>query len=410
MKNASASIYLDTLRIKKNGKCSLKVRIYHERKYSYLETGMDLTEVEFNAVMTNERRNDQQKKYLKVISAFEDKANDILKIMPVYNLELFKEMYFEDENVYKSASFEFNKYIQRLRENENIATALNYECALKSLELFNPKFSFADVTVSFLKKYEKQMILKGRSKTTISMYLRCLRTIYNRQKIDKSIYPFGKSSDDKYQLPTKPTIKKALTLDEISKIFNYPVKPGSTMERSKDYWMFLYLSNGMNVKDFCLLKWSNIDGNILNYQRAKTESNTKDSKLISVALKPETWDIINKWGVRSIMKDAYVFPHLTGEMTPERQRAIYQQLTKTINKYIKRISKEVGIDKNVTTYFARHSFATVLKRSGANIAMISELLGHSNLNVTENYLDSFESDQIQSQTDVLTIGLNKKSV
>ena len=88
-------------------------------------------------------------------------------------------------------------------------------------------------------------------------------------------------------------------------------------------------------------------------------------------------------------------------MTPEQQRRIYQDLTKLINKYIKRIAKSVGIEKNITTYYARHSFATVLKRSGANIAMISELLGHSNLSVTENYLDSFEKEQIHSQTDAL---------
>ena len=74
---------------------------------------------------------------------------------------------------------------------------------------------------------------------------------------------------------------------------------------------------------------------------------------------------------------------------------------------MKRIANEVGIDKNVTTYFARHSFATVLKRSGVEIPMISELLGHSSVNVTESYLDSFENEQIQKETDVLTAGFRK---
>jgi site-specific recombinase XerD len=94
-------------------------------------------------------------------------------------------------------------------------------------------------------------------------------------------------------------------------------------------------------------------------------------------------------------------------MIEAQKRATYQQLTKIINKYIKQITKEVGINKNVTTYFARHSFATVLKRSGAKIEMISELLGHSNVGVTENYLDSFEKEQIQKETDVLTTGFKK---
>jgi integrase len=369
-----------------------------------------LKEIEFEKIIHGKRRTTEQKNIYNNIIAFENKANDVINKMTVFNFDLFAEMYNENENAYNTVAFEFKKYANRLREDGSLATALNYECAMKSLENYKKGFSFADVTVSFLKGYEKKMIIEGKSKTTISMYLRCLRTIYNRQKIDKSIYPFGKQSEDKYTLPTKPTVKKALTLDEISKIYNYKAVADSTLEMAKDYWVFLYLSNGMNVKDFCLLKWSNIDGQILTYQRAKTEHNTKEAKFISVALKPETWEIINKWGHRSVNKEAYIFPHLKAEMSLERQRAIYQQLTKTINKYIKRIAVEVGIEKNITTYFARHSFATVLKRSGANIAMISELLGHSNLNVTQNYLDSFESEAIQKQTDVLLAGFNKKSV
>jgi integrase/recombinase XerD len=65
------------------------------------------------------------------------------------------------------------------------------------------------------------------------------------------------------------------------------------------------------------------------------------------------------------------------------------------------------LNRDVTTYFARHSFATVLKRSGAKIEMISELLGHSSVDVTENYLDSFEKEHIQKETDVLTAGFRK---
>jgi site-specific recombinase XerD len=69
----------------------------------------------------------------------------------------------------------------------------------------------------------------------------------------------------------------------------------------------------------------------------------------------------------------------------------------------------LDINKNVTTYFARHSFATVLKRSGANISLISDLLGHSSLGVTESYLDSFEKEQIQKETEALTIGFKKSN-
>ena len=249
------------------------------------------------------------------------------------------------------------------------------------------------------------MLDKGNSISTVGIYLRSLRAIYNLQKIDRSVYPFGKGSD-KYIIPTSKNIKKALTIEEIGKIYSYQATPNSTKEMAKDYWIFLYLCNGMNVKDFSLLKWSNIDDKMLTYKRSKTERSQKEQKHISVALKPESLAIIKKWGQPNIDTNAFIFPHLNEKMNPTQKRATYQQLTKTINKYVKQIAKEVGINKNITTYFARHSFATVLKRSGAKIEMISELLGHSNVNVTESYLDSFENDQIQEQTDVLTAGFS----
>jgi len=174
---------------------------------------------------------------------------------------------------------------------------------------------------------------------------------------------------------------------------------------ARDYWFFLYLSNGMNVKDFCLLRWTDIDNDLITYERAKTTNTRKEKKKITVALKPQSLAIIKAYGQPSISNTAYVFPHLTQKMSEEKKRATIQQLTKTINKYMKQIAAEVGIEKNVTTYFARHSFATILKRSGAQTELISELLGHSSKDVTSSYLDSFQDEHIHEQTNALTVGL-----
>jgi site-specific recombinase XerD len=111
---------------------------------------------------------------------------------------------------------------------------------------------------------------------------------------------------------------------------------------------------------------------------------------------PEIDEIINRWGNKPAYSDAYVFPLLEPALTAEKERAKIQHATKTINKYIKRVAAAVGIEKNVSTYTARHSFSTVLKRAGAPIELISESLGHSNLKTTESYLDSFE-DTIKQQ-------------
>jgi len=406
MKTANANIYLDTIRPKANGKCSVKIKITFKGTRKYFSTGIDLTKEELEKVMTNSRRTKEQKAVLTKLNDFEKKAISSIEKLALFTFDAFEEEFLKERNVYDHVSFAFDKRIKELNIESRIGTAVSYQCAKTSIEVFKKNLTFAEVTPTFLKKYETSMLQNNKSVTTIGIYLRSLRAIYNLQNIDKSIYPFGEGKN-KYPIPTGRNIKKALTIEEIARIYNYEAIPNSTKEMAKDYWLFLYLSNGMNVKDFCLLKWSNINSNMLTYSRAKTQRSKKENSSISVSLKSETFEIIKKWGQPSILKDAYIFPHLSNEMDAVKQRATCQQLTKIINKYVKEIANEVGIEKNVTSYFARHSFATVLKRSGVKTEMISELLGHSSTLVTQSYLGSFEDEQIQKDTDSLTIGFKK---
>lgn len=415
MKTAVAVIYLDP-RPLKDGTNTVKLRVTYNRSRRFYATDIKLnpltkSEIEsgeykdaLEKFMNIQRHTAEQTAQKKKLNRYLAKAEKCIDSLKVFTFDLFEEAYFENRDASKSVSLAFEKKIDELRLNDQIGTAVTYECAFNSLNEFKNNLEFADITPAFLKGYETKMKKEGKSDTTIGMYLRNLRALYNIQKIDKSLYPFGKG---KYEIPTGRNIKKALTLEEIARIYNYEAKPNTTKEMAKDYWLFMYLCNGMNVKDLCLLKWENINGNTLRYIRAKTKATTKSAKPIQVALKDETLAIIKEYGQPAINKNAFIFPHLKAEMTAERQREVYQQLTKNINKYIKQIAKEVGINKEVTTYYARHSFATVLKRSGANISMISDLLGHSSLSVTESYLDGFEMEQIQQQTDVLTTGFNK---
>jgi integrase/recombinase XerD len=406
MKKAEASIYLDELRQKKNGKCSVKIRVTFNRIRKYFPTKIELTKSEFEKVFENKRRNAEQKVILKQLNFLLSKADSIIEDITVFTFDTFEQNFLEKRNTHNSVSFAFDKRIDELKIEKRLGTANSYECAKNSLENFKKNLTFAEITPSLLHKYENWMIENGKTKSTVGIYLRSLRAIYNLQNIDKSIYPFGEAKN-KYSIPTGSNIKKALTVEEIAKIYNYEVKEGSTEQMAKDYFLFLYLCNGMNVKDFCLLKWKDIDKDLLHFKRAKTERSRKDAKLITVALKSETMEIINRWGQPSISNENFIFPHINNEMSAEKKHATIKQLIKTINIYMNQISIQLGIDRKVTTYYARHSFATVLKRSGANISMISDLLGHSSVGVTEHYLDSFEKEQIQEQTNVLTAGFRK---
>lgn len=295
MMNAEASIYLDKLRPKKNGNCSVKIRVTFNRKRKYYSTGIDLVPNEFEKIMNAKRRTPEQKEIRLKLDRFCTKATGVIDNLPYFNFDSFEESFFEFRDTSNSVSFAFDKYIDQLKIENRIGTAVSYESAKKSLESFKKDLTFADITSALLKRYENWMLQQNKSSTTIGIYLRSLKAIYNLQNIDKSIYPFGESKD-KYSIPTGKNIKKALTIEEVAKIYNYQAPKGSTKDMAKDYWLFLYLCNGMNVKDFCQLKWSNIDGEFIKYQRAKTKRTKKESKNIVVALKPEILKIIQKWG------------------------------------------------------------------------------------------------------------------
>lgn len=400
MATASVSPFIDRYHPKQDLTCNVSIRVTYNRKKKYYPTGISVQPSDFDRALTAKRRTEGDTRLYNRINAFISKAIDAVGALPVFTFGQFEDIYLNNREAADSVSFGFEKYIRELKEENRIGTAISYECARASIEKFRPGLKYADVTPAVLRKYENWMLEQGNSQTTVGIYLRSLRTIFNRASIDKALYPFGEKKG-KYSIPTGRNIKKALTLHEIGKIYHYQPQPGSTEEMAKDYWLFLYLCNGMNVKDFCLLKRKNIDGDIITFTRQKTKRSKREQLPSVVSLKPEAKAIIAKWGQPTLNPEAYIFPHLHKAMTAEQERQVIQQLTKTINKYMKLIAAEQGISKPVTTYFARHSFATVLKNSGASMEFISEALAHSSQQTTKSYLAGFEQEAIHKTTDAL---------
>lgn len=393
MANVKTATIIDTRRIKQDNTYPVKLRVTFERKQLYYPTPYDLNEKEFERVMFSKRLTEDEKNLKKRITAFENKASDIIKNLPLFTWQAFEKQYLTNRAASNTISLAFADYANELRKAGRIGTAVSYECAQSSLNKFAPGTKFSDITPDLLRKYEKWMLGEGNSVTTIGIYLRSLRTLFNNAiaegLLTKEYYPFGKR---KYEIPTGKNIKKALTLKSIALIYYHQSEPGSTADMAKDYWFFMYLCNGINVKDLCLLKYENIKGDILEYQRAKTARTKREVEPIRVSLSEDAKAIIDKWG--NVKKDGntYIFPVLSKGLTPERERQLIQQLTQVINFHMKAIAEKLEIGHEVTTYAARHSFATILQRSGASVSFISEALGHGNVNTTQNYLGGFEDE------------------
>jgi len=244
---------------------------------------------------------------------------------------------------------------------------------------------------------------KGKSITTLAIYLRNLRTILNRaldsELITRKNYPFGKG---KYIIPTGRNVKKALTIDQIRAIKEFYTVPGSLSDRAKDFFLFSYLSNGINFKDIARLKNENIKGDQIHFVRAKTIRTRRDYTPIKTSLRAETLAIIEKWRSPNRSPKAFLFPILSEGLTPKEETAKIQDFTKRINTKLKEIGEELKLPLKLTSYVARHSFSSIaINQAGAPIEYISEALGHTSLNTTRNYIDSFEDKRIKQITDSL---------
>lgn len=390
----SFSLQLLTIRQKKNSKYPVKVRIGYRSAYHDYKTGIDLTEEEFVQSQTNNPKLPYRKIALE-LSKIKVRVNEILASLPVFTYQKFKDAYYDKANKPTDFYSIFQNYIDSLLSEGRIGTANSYSNALQSFKEFKSAISFHDIDSAFLRKYQEHSLNKGRSLTTVGIYVRSLRTIYNFGigegiiKRDEN-YPFAKR---KYVIPAGRNIKKALTIEELGKIFNHHTIPGTYLDRSKDFWLFSYLCNGINFKDIALLKVENIDGEMLRYVREKTRlSGQGNKKIISCYLTDSTKEIIKKWRRKDCTPKSYLFDIIDETDNATRQIEKIKQFVKTTNYNMKKICQAEGIEKNVTTYFARHSSATVLKHSGASLNQIQEALGHSTPAVTQNYLDSFDDN------------------
>lgn len=400
---ATTSIFHDTRRAKKGGNYPVKIRITYQRKRKYYNIGPDLSKSDFEKVQGEKPRGEFKALSIK-FNAMEARAIKVIEKLPQFSFDAFEKNFLEQKSTDQDVYSYFERYIQGLTDEGRVGTASSYQCSFNSFKSYHPrKLYFEKVSPDFLRDYERWMLSVGNSLTTVGIYLRSLRTLCNlaieEGTITQQSYPFGKR---KFQIPAGRNVKKALALDDIQKIFNY--QPQTDNEaKSRDFWLFSYLCNGINMKDIARLKYGNVIGDKITFIRAKTERTSKKNfKSIVAILTPEAKEVIKRWGKLPAYPESYVFDILTEGVTPQQERKSVQQFTQTTNKNMKRIAAALGINENITTYTARHSFSTILKRSGAPIEFISESLGHHDLKTTESYLDSFEDDVKKQYAGFLT--------
>lgn len=398
------SIVLDKRRKKENGTYPVKLRVFNKisKKDKRYVLDIDLTKDKFETIWINPEnkplRGTNKETRLK-LQAIETRANNEAKQLTVFDFSKFETKLFRKSSDKNNVKYHFDLVIQRNTDNNKIGTAESYKYTLKSLVEFSEtvkkckadKLTFNAITVDWLNEYENFMIAKGKSYTTVGIYTRTLRVVFNNaisaNDISKDIYPFGLKKDNKYKIPRTKKVKKALNAIQLKTLFNAEAT-NYNEQQAKDFWFFSYASNGMNFKDIALLKYSDIKEDSFSYFRAKTFDKTAEKTLIIIYLTDFTKGIISEYGNKS--KTGFVFNIISKEDTAEVQYKKIKNFTRLINDHIKRVAKRNGLPNDISTYWARHSFATNSLRKGTSMEFISEALNHSDLNVTKSYFAGFE--------------------
>jgi len=417
------SIFLDKRYLIKQSKDlhPVKLRVYSTltKKKKLYSTNINMSIADFEIIFnSNNKVKGKKREDQLFLNEFEERAYKIAKDLSPFLFETFEKKLFRNKDAELNILYHYEQKIKALKKNDQIGTANNYELSLKSIGMvmlnkvdFNSfkekeeeiakaikNLTFYDITNDWLNNYEHFMVRKhNKSFTTVSMYLRCLRTIFNDaisgNEIKRDIYPFGRENG-KYQIPSSQKKKKALKNDQISLLYNSKPQIPEQIQ-AKDFWFLSYALNGMNFKDILMLKFENIkDDNTIVYYRQKT-INTKKGNLkeIRVHLNDYSKEIIRKYSKKEYKKKSdYIFSIINENDDATEQKRKIKNFISTVNLHFNKLARSLGFEFKISTYWARHSFATISIHKGASMEFISEALNHSNLNVTKDYFAGFEDE------------------
>ena len=404
--NTSIKVVLYTSKILKNGESPIVLRVIKDRKPKYLTVGYschpDVWDKENNLP---KKKHPHFKEICLLIDSKKKEAGKLILDLENENKNLssfeIKSKLKKEKTNNSSVLDYFESIIKRLIASGQIKNADVYRDTKRNLSYFlgNRKIQFSEIDIQFLNKFEEYLKNKGKGGNTIFIYMRTLRALINKaikeNVCSEKYYAFKGFSLGKY---TKiKTAKRAISKTDIDKIKNLDLSDNENLIDAKNIFLFSFYCRGINFIDIALLKWSNIYQNQLSYIREKTKERFNLELLLPAI---EILEYYKEFTFAN--KESYVFPLLNdNHKTPQSIYNRRQKMNGKINKDLKEIAKKAEINADLTTYVARHSFATIMKKSGISTTIISQALGHDSEKTTQIYLESFENTVLDEASKVI---------
>ena len=398
MLNTSVEAICLNYRPKKDNTFPIMLRLTKSGKRKYVSLGISVKEKDWDFKKNQPKKScPDREAIVKLISdkvsAYNSLIMELTAKQQEFTMSSLVQM-IENKITVKTVSEMYDYLIDEFRKTDHLGTMSVYQQSKSSLTKFNRTLDipFSDIDCQWLERYEKWLKSRNIKDTTISILFRTLRSVFNRalsmKLIKRDIYPFNDFKVSKFDVRTK---KRAVTKEDVKKIMSLDLSgERQYMQLARDIFLFSYFGAGINFSDIALLRYSDISEGRIRYIRKKT------GKEISFPLSDAGKEIIERYSRPDATNSDYIFPILDRKIHRteiQRKNRIHKVIGK-VNPCLAEIGKMVGLETHLTTYVARHTFATVLKRSGVNIAIISESMGHSDIATTQIYLDSFENSQI----------------
>ena len=401
----SVKLILDDRRPKEDGTFPIVIRLTHNRISRFIHTGYSVLPNGWDDSSKSIISKGIPIKELKIINS-RIRQKELAAADTILDLEKFGELdklsvsEIKDKILNKNAKISFRVFTEKIIKELTIAkkfgNASVYKQAIDFIERYtNGKdYTFDQITYQLIKHLEAQHLSKGNSLNSLSFYFRTIRAVFNRAIkegiVKRDSYPFIN-----YSIKQTKTAKRAIHKSDIDKIRDINLEPNTSLWHARNYFMFSFYNIGMNFIDIAYLKMSNIIDGRFHYVRAKT------GKFYSVKIS-EPANKILLFYTNGKMPNDYVFNIIKGK-TQEEQLLTFKNVRRSYTKWLKKLANLCEIESNLTSYVARHSWATIAKDLNVPISVISEGLGHEDIKTTQIYLDSFD-EAVIDKANLLIIG------
>ena len=278
-----------------------------------------------------------------------------------------------------------------LQMEGNFGTAHVYRSSLNAIIAYHGKgdFTFNEVTPEWIKGFEIHLRGRGCSWNTVSAYLRTFRAVYNRA-VDGRMASYVPNLFRSVYTGTRADHKRALCDEDMKKVFagvsSSSVVPAG-MRRSQELFILMFLLRGLPFVDLAYLRKSDLHDNVITYRRRKT------GRPLSVTLTPEAMAILKRYMNRDT-SSPYLFPLLNSREGTKEAYHEYQLALRNFNRQLMLLGEMLGLGDKLSSYTARHTWATTAYYCEIHPGVISEAMGHSSITVTETYLKPFRSKKI----------------